>query len=45
MQLNPTRKVPMLQDGELVIFDSGVIFRYLCQKLQLPALSWLMKTG
>lgn len=40
VQLNPTRKVPMLQDGELVIFDSGVIFRYLCQKLQLPALSW-----
>ena len=41
VQLNPTRKVPMLQDGELVIFDSGVIFRYLCQKLQLPALSWV----
>jgi glutathione S-transferase len=40
VQLNPTRKVPMLQDGELVIFDSGVIFRYLSQKLQLPALSW-----
>ncbi len=40
VQLNPTRKVPMLQDGELVIFDSGVIFRYLCQKLQLPALGW-----
>ncbi|RVU40863.1 glutathione S-transferase family protein [Rheinheimera riviphila] len=40
VQLNPTRKVPMLQDGELVIFDSGVIFRYLCQKLQLPVLSW-----
>ena len=40
VQLNPTRKVPMLQDGELVIFDSGVIFRYLCQKLQLPTLSW-----
>ena len=40
VRLNPTRKVPMLQDGELVIFDSGVIFRYLCQKLQLPALSW-----
>jgi glutathione S-transferase len=38
--LNPTRKVPMLQDGDQVIFDSGVIFRYLCQKLQLPALSW-----
>ena len=38
--LNPTRKVPMLQDGDQVIFDSGEIFRYLCQKLQLPALSW-----
>jgi len=40
VKLNPTRKVPMLQDGELVIFDSGVIFRYLCQKLQLPTLCW-----
>jgi glutathione S-transferase len=40
VRLNPTRKVPMLQDGEQVIFDSGVIFRYLCQKLQLPTLSW-----
>jgi len=40
IRLNPTRKVPMLQDGELVVFDSGVIFRYLCQKFDLPALSW-----
>jgi glutathione S-transferase len=40
VQYNPTRKVPMLEDGELIIFDSGVIFRYLCQKLQLPVLTW-----
>ncbi len=40
VRYNPTRKVPMLQDGELIIFDSGVIFRYLCQKLSLPVLSW-----
>lgn len=40
VQLNPTRKVPMLQDGDQVIFDSGVIFRYLLQKLHRPALSW-----
>ncbi|MEE2025710.1 glutathione S-transferase family protein [Alkalimonas mucilaginosa] len=40
IRLNPTRKIPMLVDGDQVIFDSGLIYRYLCQKLQLPALSW-----
>lgn len=37
---NPTMKVPMLEDGENLIFDSGVIYRYLCEKLSLPKLSW-----
>ncbi len=40
IQHNPARKVPMLQDGEQVIFDSNVIYRYLAAKLQLPTLSW-----
>ncbi|MEN3158246.1 glutathione S-transferase family protein [Alkalimonas sp. NCh-2] len=40
IRLNPTRKIPMLVDGDQVIFDSGLIYRYLCHKLQLPALSW-----
>ncbi len=39
-RLNPTRKVPMLQDGEHVIFDSGVIYRYLVEAHGLPALTW-----
>ncbi|WP_348732179.1 glutathione S-transferase family protein [Rheinheimera texasensis] len=38
--LNPTRKVPMLADGEQVVFDSGVIYRYLTQKFALSPLSW-----
>ncbi|MEZ6840978.1 glutathione S-transferase N-terminal domain-containing protein [Acinetobacter baumannii] len=29
VQHNPARKVPVLVDGEQVIFDSGVIYRYL----------------
>jgi len=37
---NPTCKIPMLKDGEHVIFDSGVIYRYLLQKLALQPLSW-----
>lgn len=37
---NPTLKIPMLQDGEKVIFDSRVIFRYVTEKLGLPAISW-----
>jgi glutathione S-transferase len=37
---NPARKVPMLLDGEQIIFDSGVIYRYLAAKLQLAPLSW-----
>ncbi|MDF3126576.1 glutathione S-transferase family protein [Rheinheimera sp. 1928-s] len=37
---NPARKVPVLVDGEQVVFDSGVIYRYLAQKLNLTPLSW-----
>ena len=38
--LNPTRKVPMLADGEQVVFDSGVTYRFLSQKFLLTPLSW-----
>ena len=37
---NPTLKIPMLQDGDAVIYDSRVIFRYLSDKLDLPAITW-----
>lgn len=37
---NPAQKVPALVDGELCIFDSRVIFRYLSQKYQQPSLTW-----
>lgn len=40
VKLNPTRKIPMLVDGEQVIFDSNVIYRYLSQKLDFSPLSW-----
>lgn len=39
-KLNPTLKIPMLQDADQVIFDSRVIFRYLTEKWQYPAISW-----
>lgn len=38
-QYNPTYKIPMLLDGTEVVFDSGVIYRYLSQKLGLEHLS------
>lgn len=38
--LNPTLRVPMLTDAEQVIFDSGVIYRYLAAKKNIAALSW-----
>ena len=38
--INPALRIPMLEDGEHVIFDSGVIYRYLAPKLGLAALSW-----
>lgn len=38
--LNPTLRIPMLEDNGQVIFDSGVIYRYLATKLGLANLSW-----
>lgn len=40
VQHNPARKVPVLVDGEQVIYDSSVIYRYLADKLKLKPLSW-----
>lgn len=37
---NPTLRIPMLEDNEQMIFDSGVIFRYLAAKLNIKPLSW-----
>jgi glutathione S-transferase len=34
--LNPTRKVPTLIDGDLVIWESGAILRYLAAKTASP---------
>ena len=36
--LNPNRKVPTLQDGDLVLWESNVIVRYLCEKYALGSL-------
>lgn len=38
--LNPTLRIPMLDDEGQVIFDSGVIYRYLAPRLGLAPLSW-----
>jgi glutathione S-transferase len=38
--LNPTLRIPMLEDAGQVIFDSGVIYRFLAPKLGIAALSW-----
>ena len=40
LALNPTLKIPMLQDNDEIIFDSNVIYRYLATKMDLAALSW-----
>lgn len=40
LALNPTLKIPMLQDNDEIIFDSNVIYRYLATKMGLAALSW-----
>ena len=37
---NPALRIPVLQDGDLTLFDSRVISRYLGQKFQQPTLSW-----
>jgi len=39
-RLNPTHKIPMLQDEQQVVFDSGVIYRYLADKLHVIPLTW-----
>ncbi|CAM3838263.1 glutathione S-transferase family protein [Rheinheimera salexigens] len=40
IKYNPVRKVPMLLDGAQLVFDSGVIYRYLAEKFDWPKLSW-----
>lgn len=40
LALNPTLKIPMFEHDGKVIFDSGVIYRFLAAKLQLAPLSW-----
>lgn len=37
---NPTKKIPALIDGELCIYDSRVIYRYLAEKFSEDNLSW-----
>jgi len=37
---NPAQKIPALIDGADCIYDSGVIYRYLTEKFQLPNLTW-----
>ena len=37
---NPAKKVPVLVDGDITLYDSRVIYRYLAEKYQLPPLSW-----
>jgi len=37
---NPTLKVPMFEDGERTILDSGAIYRYLSKKLGREELTW-----
>ncbi len=38
LQMNPNALVPTLQDGDLVLWESNVIVRYLCAKYGAPAL-------
>lgn len=38
--INPALRIPMLDDNGQLIFDSGVIYRYLAPKLGLAPLSW-----
>lgn len=37
---NPALKVPAIVDGDLCVYDSRVIYRYLTEKFNLPALTW-----
>jgi glutathione S-transferase len=38
LKLNPHGKVPTLVDGEVVVWESNTILRYLCNKLQKDSL-------
>lgn len=38
--INPALRIPMLDDAGQVIFDSGVIYRYLAAKMGIAPLSW-----
>ncbi|HAW91733.1 MULTISPECIES: glutathione S-transferase family protein [unclassified Arsukibacterium] len=38
--MNPTMRIPMLEDDGHIIFDSGVIYRYLAAKVKAGSLSW-----
>lgn len=38
--MNPTLKIPMIEDDGKVIYDSRVIFRYLSDKFDEAPLSW-----
>ena len=38
--INPALRIPKLDDAGQVIFDSGVIYRYLAPKLGIAPLSW-----
>lgn len=37
---NPTLKVPCLEDGSEIIFDSRIIYNYLADKYQYEPLTW-----
>lgn len=39
-EINPTLKIPMLQDDDTYIYDSKVMFRYVSEKLGLPKITW-----
>ncbi|MFD2176074.1 glutathione S-transferase family protein [Veronia pacifica] len=39
-KINPTLKIPMLDDDGQIIFDSSVIYRYLSEKYTYPVLDW-----
>lgn len=39
-KVNPTIKIPMLEDGDLVLFDTRVIHRYVVEKFGLESVTW-----
>jgi glutathione S-transferase len=39
-KINPIKQIPVLTDGDQVIWDSRNIYRYLCEKHHWPKLSW-----